>query len=43
LVTPFLWKYVTSVKNQKSQSGAEERPITLTVAEENNFEYIIFK
>lgn len=43
LTKPFLWKFIHLVQNNKSQSGGEEHPFTLTVAEENNFEYTIFK
>ena len=43
LIIPFLWNFIQRVQNNKNQSGGEERPFTMTVAEENNFEYIILK
>ena len=36
---PFLWNYVTSVKQSPKSSGAEER-ITLSANEENNENFI---
>ena len=33
---PFLWNYITSVKQSPKSSGGEERPLTASVNEENS-------